>query len=400
MPGITELRKLQGGWIQADLSAIVSDNPPATPAAGSPFAYVTPDGVPRVVYRGTDNHIHELRLQGSWIQSDLSAIVSNNLPATSAAGNPFAYVTLGGLIHDPTARVVYVGADNHVHELSLQGGSWIQSDLSAIVSNNPPATSAVGNPFAYVTPDRIPRVVYVGTDQHVHELRLQGGSWIQADLSAMVSDSPPAVAAAGDPFAYVTSDGIPRVVYVGTDQHLHELRLPLQGGWIQADLSAIVSDSPHAVTAAGDPFAYVTAHGVPRVVYPGTDNHIHELRLQGSWIQADLSAIVSDNPPATPAAGSPFAYVTPDGLPRVVYVGTDDHVHELRLQGAVGSRPISRPSSATPRPQLRLRATRLRTLPLTAWRELFTGKGRHKSRLPLAVLEAIPTTFYTATATH
>jgi hypothetical protein len=53
------------------------------------------------------------------------------------------------------------------------------------------------------------------------------------------------------------------------------------------------------------------------------DNHIHELRLQGSWIQADLSAIVSDNPPAVPAAGDPFVYVTPDSVPRIVYRGAD-----------------------------------------------------------------------------
>jgi hypothetical protein len=324
MADIHELR-LQGSWIQADLSTIVSDAPPASPAAGSPFAYVTPDSVPRIVYRGSDDHIHELRLQESWIQADLSAIVSDSQPATPAASDPRAYVT-----PDNVARVIYRGNDSHIHELRLQE-SWIQADLSAIVSDSAPATPAAGNPFGYVTPDCLPRVVYRGTDNHIHELRLQG-RWIQADLSAIVSDSPPATPAAGDPFAYVTPDGVPRVIYVGTDGHIHELRL--QEGWIQADLSAIVSDSPPASPAAGNPFAYVTPDGVPRVVYRGSDNHIHELRLQGSWIQADLSAIVSDTPPAPPAAGDPYAYVTPDQIPRVVYLGTDGHIHELRLQGS------------------------------------------------------------------
>src|SRR3984957_17477651 len=102
---------------------------------------------------------------------------------------------------------------------------------------------------------------------------------------------------------------------------IHELRL--QGSWIQADLSTIVSDAPPASPAAGNPFAYVTPDSVPRIVYRGNDNHIHELRLQESWIQADLSAIVRDSPPATPAASDPHAYVTPDSVPRIVYRGTD-----------------------------------------------------------------------------
>jgi hypothetical protein len=345
-----ELRLQGGSWVDANLSAIVSNSPPAVPAVGDPFDYVTPDGVPRVVYRGEDNHIHELRRQGSWIQADLSAIVSDRPPASPAAGKPFAYVTPDGV-----PRVVYRGEDSHIHELRLQGG-WIQVDLSAIVSDRPPAIPAAGDPFAYVTPDGVPRVVYRGEDNHIHELRLQGG-WIQADLSTIVSDRPPAVFAASDPFAYVTPDGVPRVVYRGQDSHIHEMRL--QGSWVQDDLSAIVSNRPPAVPAAGDPFAYVTPDRVPRVIYRGQDNDIHELRLQGSWMQADLSAIVSNRPPAVSAAGDPFAYVTSDGVPRIVYRGQDNDVHELRrqrgwiqadLSAIVSISPPAPPAASDPRP--------------------------------------------------
>ena len=116
----------------------------------------------------------------------------------------------------------------------------------------------------------------------------------------------------------MTPDGVPRVIFRGANNHIIEWYLQ-STGWIQADLSAIVSDAPPATPAGSDPFAYVTPDKVARVVYLGTDGHVHELRLQDSWIQADLSAIVSDAPPASPAAGNPFAYVTPDSVPRVVY---------------------------------------------------------------------------------
>jgi hypothetical protein len=346
---ILELRlEPAGGWMQADLSALVINAPPAFPAASDPFAYVTPDKVPRVIYWGSaDYHIHELRLQPGegWIQADLSAIVTNAPPAFPAASKPFAYVT-----PDNVARVVYLGTDDHIHELRLspgRGQGWIQADLSAVVTNAPPAFPAASVPFAYLSPDKVARVVYRGTDNHIHELRLQPGQgpvwgqgqgWIQADLSAIVTNAPSAFPAVDDPFAYVTPDNVARVVYRGTDGHIHELRLQAGQGWIQADLSVAVINAPPAFPAAGDPFAYVTPDNVARVVYLGTDGHIHELRLQPGqgWIQADLSDIVINVPPAFPAAGDPRAYVTPDKVARVVYRGTDDHVHELRLQPGQG----------------------------------------------------------------
>jgi hypothetical protein len=151
--------------------------------------------------------------------------------------------------------------------------------------------NATRMPFGRVTPDNVPRVFYVSEDNHINELRLLDSGWTHADLSAIVSNVAPAFPASGRPFAYVTADGVPRIVYRGGDNHIHELRL--QGSWIQADLSAIVSDNPPAFPAAGDPFAFVTSDGIPRVLYRGADNHIHELRLQNSWIQADLSSLAS-----------------------------------------------------------------------------------------------------------
>ena len=191
---------------------------------------------------------------------------------------------------------------------------WIQADLADFILD-PPLVPAAGDPFAYVTPDGVPRVVYRGANNAIIELRLEPTGWIQAGLADFVLD-PPAVPAVGDPFAYVTPDGVPRVVYRGANNSIIELRLePV--GWIQADLADFILDPP-LVPAAGDPFAYVTPDGVPRVVYWGANDAIIELRLEPTgWIQADLAGFITD-PPMLPGYGSPFAYVTPDALPRVV----------------------------------------------------------------------------------
>ncbi|PWU10958.1 MAG: hypothetical protein C5B51_03530, partial [Terriglobia bacterium] len=189
-----ELRLEPTGWAQADLSAIVTNNPPAFPlAAGSPLsAVVTPDGIRRIFYVGQDNDIRELRLEPTgWAQADLSAIVTNNPPAFPlAAGSPLAAV----VTPDGIPRIFHVGRDNDIRELRLEPTGWAQADLSAIVTNNPPAFPlAAGSPLsAVVTPDGIPRIFYVGQDNDIRELRLEPTGWVQADLSAIVTNNPPA----------------------------------------------------------------------------------------------------------------------------------------------------------------------------------------------------------------
>jgi hypothetical protein len=133
--------------------------------------------------------------------------------------------------------VFYIGQDNHIRELRLeQRTGWAQASISAIVNNNPPAfPPAVSSPLsAVVTPDGIPRVFYIGQDNHIRELRLeQRTGWAQAGISAIITNPPPAFPLATrrpvtgevdsdelrtplDAFAaIVTLDGIPHVFYTG-----------------------------------------------------------------------------------------------------------------------------------------------------------------------------------------
>ena len=94
-------------------------------------------------------------------------------------------------------------------ELGLApGGTWQQNDLTAITGAPP----AAGAPFAYVTPDGLARVLYTGSNGDIIELRLDPDGWVQGDLTISVN-SPPAPSAASAPFAYVTPDKVARVYY-------------------------------------------------------------------------------------------------------------------------------------------------------------------------------------------
>ena len=355
---IYELRLERGHpWTKADLTAdshapeVALDTFEGLAFEG-PFAYVTPDSVARVLYVGRDAHIHELRLERGrpWAVTDLTA--DSNAPdiSTSAntgdapgpTGGPFAYVT-----PDSVARVLYVGKDGHIHELRLERGRpWAVTDLTA----DSHAPGPVGPLFAYVTPDSAARVLYpagvtstlLGTS-HIHELRLERGRpWAVTDLTAD-GHAPDAQ----NPnynllFAYVTPDSVARVLYYGEDGHIHELRLERGRPWAVTDLTADSHAPKAGLVPAGPfkfsrgaqfagPFAYVTPDSVARVLYEtGGDVHIHELRLERGrpWAVTDVTA---DSRAPVQAASRPFAYVTPDSVARVLYLGVDEHIHELRL---------------------------------------------------------------------
>jgi hypothetical protein len=267
---------------------------PAATAEGPPDPGLTP-----VVYRAGDGGLHALwpRPTGPWRTTDITA----DAGTPAALGSPFLYRT--DVDGARTLRVVYRGTDNHVHELRMTPtGRWEHTDLSAQAQATG-VVPAVGDPFAYLTDQggvRVARVIYRGADDHMHQIRLVSGQWLGADIGAL-GGAPPA---AGDPFAYTTTDDGTqtfRIVYRGTDSHIHELRLPAGGAWQTIDISSPAQAAP----AGGDPGAYTTTSGettTRHVVYQGADGRVHELRSSGtSWTDAVIS---TGNPCPAALAGS------------------------------------------------------------------------------------------------
>ena len=159
-----------------------------------------------------------------WKHGDLTA----QTRAPTAAGSLMGYTTsLGG--QGPVARVVFLGHDDqHVHEFSLSGGGrWKHTDLTA-QAHAP--TAFLGSPAAGYTTSLdgqgpVARVLYWGySDAKVRELSLTGGGrWKHTDLTAQAH----APTTTGSLMGYTTSLGgqgpVARVVFLGEDQHVHEL---------------------------------------------------------------------------------------------------------------------------------------------------------------------------------
>jgi len=223
------------------------------------------------VYRGTNNHIYALYLEGgSW----KCAKLSESTGAPAASGDPAGYVRSDG-----TNMVVYRGTNNHIYALYLpKGGSWNYADLTQAPTGATGAPAASGDPAGCARSDRTNSVVYRGTNNHIYALYLEGDLWHYADLTDLTGgeDTTGAPAASGDPAGYAHSDGTNSVVYRGEDKHIYEL-YKSGDSWRYYDLT-ILSAAP--VGASGNPVGYVRSDGKSSVVYRGEDKHIYELILR------------------------------------------------------------------------------------------------------------------------
>jgi len=331
---IHELSLVNGSWHDSDLTLA---------AGGAPLAYgsniealIRSDGISAVYYRGHDlngySHIYELRLQGGkWIYSDLTQI----------SGGPSAYTGSNHFIIDAYVRgdgvtaVVFIGGTDHEHifEYRLQG-TWISSEITSI----PTPPGAHGGVSAYVRNDNISTVIYTGgfnsSVNDIYEFRLENGSWIWVDLNIASAnpDYPPM--SFGTVYGYRRSDGISSIVYApfsthADDRWIYEIRLD-SVGWEWSDLRELSSADPHGNLNARP---YVRGDGTSAVVYPTSDYHLGEIRMDAvdGWTFADLSEFPNGQECVTPQG-----YVRADGVTAVVcrtpgYPYTEYYIYEVRL---------------------------------------------------------------------
>jgi hypothetical protein len=285
--------------------------------------------VAAVLYVDVNRHVHEITPFGTGFRN-----LDTNLPPQSAplaspapAGGPVPDV-IGYVRADNRTAMIYVDSNQHVIELLRNPGGnppWVAYDLSVFANVQVEGTKR--SAFPYARSDGYNAIVYVASDNHIHELAAFGtsgpgsGAWGDADLTAITGATPPST----DPWAYKRSDGYNSVVYIGTDSQMHELWLFPGGGWGHSILPAV---SPRGGLWMR-PSGFVRVDGVNAVFYVDDEGLVHELALlSGGWSDFVRS---SD----TDVAGQVFAHRATANLSSVVYQANDIeavfHGFELRL---------------------------------------------------------------------
>ena len=280
-----------------------------------------PEGCSKqVVYVSQDHHIHEfvVGMGGGWQHADL----------TTLAGAPLAssrFITGYAWPEASTKQVSYLSLDGHIHELWVQpGGKWQHADVSAFTGAPPAQQVTAGYSWSE---GRSKQIVFIGDDEHIHELYVEvGGQWRHVDLTAITAAPLP-----GSRFmvGFGWKEGrCKQVAYVAQDGHIHELYMEIGRSWEHVDLTAM-TNSPRAIDVMVG-YEWPEA-ACKQIAFISEDRHIHELCLVAgkSWAHTDLS-MLSGAPPATDIMTG-FAW--PQGRSKqVAYAGLDNHVHELFVE--------------------------------------------------------------------
>src|SRR6266567_3703895 len=186
-------------------------------------------------------------------------------------------------------QVVYVSQDHHVHEFFVgMGGRWEHADLTTL-AGAPPASSRFITGYAWPE-SSTKQVAYLSMDGHIHELWVQPeGRWQHADVSAITGAPPARLVTAG----YSWSEGHSKqVVFIGDDDHIHELFVEAGKTWQRVDLTQ-QANAPTTPVVAIDGFAW-SAGEAKQVAYVGDDRQIRELWFPkgGKWTYTDLSTVL------------------------------------------------------------------------------------------------------------
>ena len=304
-----------GRWEHADITMLAG-----SPLADSRFiiGYAWPEGgTKQITYLGQDGHVHEVVVSvgGSWQHTDLTMITGAPPAIQVCTGYSWSL--------EHTKQVIYVGDDNHLHELSVSvGGIWHHHDLTAITNAPLPGSHfMVGYEW---TAGRCKQVCYVSRDGHVRELCLvAGGQWRQSDLTAL-TNAPRAVDIM---VGYDWPEGrCKQVAFVAEDGHIYELCMVSGSNWNCADLTAI-ANAPRAMDVLTG-YAYPHGHS-KQIVYLGQDSHIHEMYVEigGMWRRGDLTELA--NAPTTPVLCMDGYAWSAGESKQVTYVGNDGRVREL-----------------------------------------------------------------------
>jgi len=299
-------------------------------AAGSALAGYILGTTQYVSYLGNDNHVHELWWDGtSWHHNDLTLAVTGGPAPNAAAGS-----ALAGSVVGSTQHVIYLETDNHVHELWWDGTNWHHNDLTLAVIGGPAPNAVAGSALAAYVLGAAYDVIYQGADNHVHELWWDGTNWHHDDLTLAVVGGPAPNAAAGSALAGYILGTAPHVIYRGTDNHVRELWWD-GANWNLNDLTLAVIGGPAPNAAPGSALAGYVLGTTQHVIYLGTDNHVRELWWDGTnWNHNDLTLAASGGPAPNAAPGSALAGYVLGTTQHVIYRGTDNHVRELWWDGS------------------------------------------------------------------
>jgi hypothetical protein len=316
-------------WHFKNLMNEAQGAPPAmSSAAPTAFAFEA-EQTQHVLYRASDNHIHELYWNGSWNHNDLT----NNTGAPNISGQAYGWEFVTG----GRQQVVFMGADNLVHLLTRGYAGNPQWQHQALATAGDPlcAVSPGGYPFEAA---RSQHVNYRSDDSG--DLRLyeivqdpNTGKWgTPIDMGKGLTGVPQVIDDQHRGFADEGS-GVRYVNFLGDDYSIYEYSFT--GSWNLTNLTqSCVPPAPLAYAGFRPaPYMFASSATVPAAtqhsIYIGA-NQIQELwRYAGqTWNENALSGVFDEM-----LSNSPSAFVDTTASTQNVFFATSaGEIIELRWE--------------------------------------------------------------------
>ncbi len=283
------------------------------------FSFATPSA-----FLNGAAHSLSARFEGSSTNLSLS-------PASLSCHNHLDHASF--TLASGAAHSFYLDVNRHVIDLALStGGVWSRQDLTTLTG----AGAAVADSALAAMLDAAGngRVFYIGTNQHVWQLKLSTASvWSNVGDMTGAAGSTRTVAAGSSLVAVGPAAGSAiHVLYLDSTQHVNDLRrtVPDPGTWSNQDVTTLtgVGSALTGSTLAG----MVDAAGIVRAFYVGTNQHVWQLKLDTTNVWADSGdTMVKAGITKTVAAGSSLVALGPavGSSVHLLFLDSTLHVNDL-----------------------------------------------------------------------
>jgi parallel beta-helix repeat protein len=277
-----------------------------------PWSYQCTNSMPSVA---SSNNVYRLYYNGSsWINDNLTG---ENIATPARPSSTISSFRDGS----GNEQTFYTANTGHVYQLVHGSSSWSQKDLTQAVATAPPAASCSGE-TTYLSSDG-QHVVYVGADQHVHQFYYNFGTstWTDQDLTAASGSPQPIACTSLSSFYLSGTTPTQHIIFMGWDQYLYQLTASSPTWhWTWQQLGP-------SVALGSTIAAYATQTGQQHIAFVGSDQYVHQMWYNGSYWTAQNLGV-----PGMSGAG--LSAITSGSRQYVFFVDPNQHVHQVTYDNA------------------------------------------------------------------
>jgi hypothetical protein len=267
---------------------------------------------------------------GSFVSTDLTATASNGTP-TGSSGSALTGFYLNSTYPE---HAFFEAANGHIHELwSSSSGAFTDYDLTSL-SGGAAAISGSSLTSFYRDTTYPEHVFFQASNNHLHELwSANNGSWHDVDITAASKGSTPVANSTLTSF-YWNETYPEHVFFLDANGHVHELWEDNTSAWHDNDLTQITGSGANVYAPSGMTSFLTSGSYSEHVIYENGvtsgSGTIHEMKLSSSgvWTDQNLTALTSG--PLLDTVTALSGFVTSDvNSEHAFYVDSQGNVHEL-----------------------------------------------------------------------